>query len=44
MWSVNDRVLGQRSEERYWYPGTIKHSDGSCRFFVLSSTTAKMPC
>src|SRR5438270_690225 len=34
MWSVGDRVLGQRAEESYWYPGTIKHSDGE-RYFIL---------
>ncbi len=34
MWSVGDRVLGKRPEEPFWYPGTVKHSDGT-RYFVL---------
>jgi hypothetical protein len=34
MWTIGDRVIGRRTAEEFWYPGTIRHSDGS-RFYVI---------
>jgi hypothetical protein len=34
MLTIGDRVLARRDSEDYWYPGTIRHSDGS-RFYVI---------
>jgi hypothetical protein len=34
MWTIGDRVIGRRSQEEFWYPGTIRHNDGS-RFYVI---------
>jgi hypothetical protein len=34
MWKIGDRVLGKRLDENYWYPGTVRHTDGS-RFYVI---------
>ncbi len=34
MWKIGDRVLGRRQKEPYWYPGTVRHVDGT-RFYVI---------
>jgi hypothetical protein len=34
MWKLGDRVLARRRPEVYWYPGTIRHSDGQ-RFYII---------
>src|SRR5262249_31894351 len=36
MWKNDDRVLAKREpEEDYWYPGTIRHSEGSRHFVIF---------
>jgi hypothetical protein len=34
MWTIGDRVLARRDSEHFWYPGIIRHDDGS-RFYVI---------
>jgi hypothetical protein len=34
MWNNGDRVLGNRPPGDFWYPGTVRHSDGR-RFYVI---------
>jgi hypothetical protein len=34
MWQTGDRVLGQRTQDECWYPGTIRHIDAG-RYYVV---------